>query len=265
MNRSTALPAVPLDVRLMNRLALILVLVFAGLMLAMAARWVAMQPAFSLRAIRIDNELAHNNAVTLRANVTPKLSGNFFTLDLAQAKAAFEAVPWIRQAVVRREFPNRLRVHLQEHEAVAFWGLDEEARLINSHGEVFEVNQGDVESENLPRLHGPRAQAAEVLKVYRTLAHMFGSLDASLEQLELSGRGSWRARLDSGAQLELGSGTPEDIIERTQRFVSTVTQTSSHFGRNIESADLRYPNGYALRLSGVTTVSASDKKPQTTR
>ncbi len=264
---ATATPAdaLPLDVRLMNRLAIALALVFAALLLALGGRWLQWLPAFDLQAIRIEGELQHNNAVTLRANVAPKLSGNFFTLDLAQAKAAFEAVPWVREAVVRREFPNRLRVELKEHQPAAFWGLDDEPRLVNMQGQVFEVNQGDVEAEDLPRLSGPRTQAGDVLRAYRRLAPLFEPLDAALEQLELSGRGSWRARLDTGAVLELGGGTLEAIELRTQRFVATVAQTSSRFGRNIESADLRYPNGYALRLRGVTTLSTTNKTQIPTR
>ena len=262
MSRSASVTALPLDVRLMNRLALVLAAVFGALVLAVLGKWLAQQRGFDLQRIRVDNELQHNNAVTLRANVAPKLTGNLFTLDLLQAKAAFEAVPWVRQAVVRREFPNRLRVHLQEHEPVAFWGLDDEARLINTHGEVFEVNQGDVEAEDLPRLFGPRSQAGEVLRTYRHLAPLFESMDNPLVQLELTGRGAWRARLESGARLELGGGSLETLAQRTQRFLATVSQTSSRFGRNVESADLRYPNGYALRLRGVTTVSAADRKQQ---
>lgn len=262
MSRSATLPALPLDVRLMNRLALALATVFGALVLAVVGKWLVQQPGFELQRIRIDSELQRNNAVTLRANVAPKLTGNFFTLDLAQAQVAFEAVPWVRQAVVRREFPNRLRVQLQEHEPVAFWGMNDEARLINTHGEVFEVNQGDVDNEDLPRLFGPRSQAAEVLRAYRLLAPLFESLDNALQELELSGRGSWRARLESGARLELGGGSLDTIVQRTQRFLATVSQTSSRFGRNFDSADLRYPNGYALRLRGVTTGSATDRKIQ---
>lgn len=258
-------PPLPLDVRLMNRLSAVLALLFVAMSLVMLGKWLARQPVFSLQAIRIENELQRNNAVTLRANVAPKLAGNFFTLDLLQAKAAFESVPWVRQAVVRREFPDRLRVRLVEHEAVAFWGMDDDARLINSQGEVFEVNQGDMEAEELPRLFGPRAQAPEVLRAFRVLAPMFETLDNSLTMLELTGRGSWRARLETGARLELGVGPVEAIEQRTQRFLATLTQTSSRFGRNIESADLRYPNGYALRLRGVTTVNSSDKTQQSTR
>lgn len=256
---------VPLDVRLMNQLTYMLALLFGVLLLGMVGKWLASHPAFTLALIRIDNELQHNNPVTLRANVAPKLTGNFFTLDLMHTRLAFEALPWVRQAVVQREFPDRLRVQLVEHEAVAFWGTEAGSRLLNTEGEVFEVNEGDVEAEDLPRLHGPRMQAPEVLKAYRALAPLFDALEAPLVQLELTGRGSWRARLESGASLELGVGQVDAIEQRTRRFLATVSQTSSRFGRNIESADLRYPNGYALRLRGVTTVSAPLKKQQTTR
>ena len=254
----------PLDVRLMNALTAALLLAFAAMALGLALHHLARQPAFTLQKIQIDNELVHNNAVTLRANVAPKLAGNFFTVDLEQAKSAFEAVPWVRQAVVRREFPNRLRVQLQEHQAVALWGLDDDVRLINHLGEVFEVNQGDVEPESLPRLAGPRVQSALVLQAYRELGPLFAGLDAELSLLELTGRGGWRARLEGGAMIEIGPGSVQDIVQRVRRFVATVSQTSSRFGRNIESADLRYPNGYALRLRGVTTVDG-DKASKTIR
>ena len=253
-------PPVPLDIRLMNNASALLVAVFGGLALAALLGWFGRQPVFSLKTIHIDNELVHNNAVTLRANVAPKLAGNFFSVDLARTRAAFESIPWVRHAVVRREFPDRLRVLVQEHQAVAFWGAEADSRLINSYGEVFEVNQGDVESDDLPLLNGPQGQAALVLQGYRLVAPLVEKLDSSLSLLELTGRGTWRARLESGAVIEMGLGSPADIQARMQRFVATVMQTSSKFGRDLESADLRYENGYALKLRGVTTVGIGDKK-----
>lgn len=259
MRRAAPVPfmrALPLDVRLMNHVTLALALVFAAMSLSTALSWLAKQPVFSLKAIQIDNALAHNNAATLRANVAPKLIGNFFTLDLATTRSAFEAVPWVRHAVVRREFPDRLRVALQEHQAVAFWGTDSDARLVNSFGEVFEVNQGDVEAEDLPLLKGPNGQAALVVQGFTAVEPLFKKLDTTLSELELTQRGSWRALLEGGAVIEMGLGSPVDIQARVQRFVATVGQTESKFDRNLESADLRYANGYAIKLRGVTTMVA---------
>jgi cell division protein FtsQ len=256
---STALPA-PMDIKLMNLTASVLFGLLAVLVVAAASWWALRHPVFALGGITVQGDLVHNNAITLRANVAPKLSGNFFTVDLAAARSAFEAVPWVRQAVVRRDFPNRLKVLLQEHQPVAHWGSESESRLLNSYGEVFEANTGDLDRDDLPRLSGPLGQSAEVLAMYQALTGLFDPLGLALEALELTGRGGWRVQLDSGAEVELGRGTPQEVATRAQRFVSTLTQVTSRYGRNadaIESADLRHGSGYALRLRGVTT-TASD-------
>ena len=252
----------PLDVKLMNTLTGVLGLVFAAMVLALGGEWLIRQPLFNLSAIRVGGDLMHNNAVTLRANVAPKLAGNFMTVDLQSTRAAFEAVPWVRRAVVQREFPNRLRVVLHEHKAVAYWGAEGDARLVNNVGEVFDANPGDVEAEELPLLDGPKGQAPLVLQAYHELAPLFEEMDAALEQLQLREQGSWRAQLDSGAVIELGHGSLAEVQVRTRRFIDTVTQVSSRFGRDVESADLRYGSGYALKLRGVTTGDIGDKVDQ---
>lgn len=252
----------PRDVKLMNTLSVLLGLVFVAMVLAMGVAWLVRQPAFNLTAIRVGGDLMHNNAVTLRANVAPKLAGNFMTVDLEVTRAAFEAVPWVRRAVVQREFPNRLRVLLHEHKAVAYWGSEGDARLVSNAGEVFDANPGDVEAEELPLLDGPKGQAPLVLQTYLGLAPLFEEMDAVLEQLQLTQQGSWRAQLDSGAVIELGHGSLAEVQKRTRRFIDTVTQVASRFGRDVESADLRYASGYALKLRGVTTGEIGDKVDQ---
>ena len=264
MRRRQPAPAmlvqVPVDVRLMNTLTAAFGAVFAMLLLALVMGWLARQTLFDLSAITVYGDVERNNAVTLRANVAPRLKGNFFTVDLLLTRAVFESAPWVRKAVVQRQFPDRLKVVLQEHQAVAFWGPEGDARLLNSFGEVFEANQAEVESAELPQLNGPVNQAPLVLQAYRLLAVQFEKLDLQIERLELSGQGSWRARFDGGAVLELGHGSLDEVQARVQRFNATVGQVSARFGRDLESADLRYSNGYALKLKGVTTVGLPDKE-----
>lgn len=260
---AAAMPA-PIDVRLMNITATVLFILGGAGVLVAAGGWALRHPLFSLGGITVRGDVVHNNAVTLRANVAPRVAGNFFTLNLDSARAAFQSVPWVRQAVVRREFPNRLRVVLQEHQAVAYWGEEEsEAKLVNSFGEVFEANVGDVEQEVLPRLAGPEGESAQVLATYRALRPLFGLLDLEVEQLVLTGRGSWQATLDNGAVVELGRGTQAELVARVQRFVQTLTQATAKYGRRPEalvSADLRHGDGYAIRLRGVSTTAADVQK-----
>lgn len=262
MKKKAAVPP-PLDVRLMNVTASVLFAAFGVLLLAALCWWALRHPVFALRGITVQGDVAHSSVATLRANVAPQLTGNFFTVDLAATRRVFEDVPWVRQATVRREFPNRLKVVLQEHRAVAFWGDEGGSRMVNSHGELFEANAGEVDAETLPRLGGPDGQAAQVLAMYRAVAPLFEPLELVAEELQLTGRGSWQLSLDTGATVELGRGDLAEVLPRVQRFVHTLTQVSSRYGRRPEalvSADLRYGDGYAIRLRGVGTVTAEPAK-----
>jgi cell division protein FtsQ len=260
MNHTAPLP---LDIRLMNGLASALFGVRVLMLLGAALSYVLQLPRFAIRGVTVLGDGSHYNAISLRANVMPRLKGTFFTLDLQATRQVFETMPWVRQAVVRRDFPNRLKVQLQEHEPVAYWGVEGDSRLVNSFGEVFDVNLGELEQDQLPRLNGPDGQSARVLATYQTLQPMLARMELTLEQLELTARGGWRAQLESGTTLELGSGSTEELVARLERFLKTVTQATARYNRGVEqlaSVDLRHTDGYAIRLNGVSTVEAADMK-----
>lgn len=257
-------PAVlPIDIRLMQG-ATSALLVAAVLGCAGAGVWWLVRlPMFSVQAITVQGEVTRNNAVTLKTNVVPHLQGNFFTLQLADAKQAFEAVPWVRQAVVHREFPNRLRVDLLEHQPLALWGEEGSNFMLNQQGQVFEANADDAETEGMPRLKGAANQSQEVLAMYRLLRPMLQTLDMDIEELEISPRGNWRLQTDRGAVIELGRGAPAELAEQLQWFLRTLTQVTARYGRTpraLAAADLRHKDGYALRLQGVTTLETDPRK-----
>jgi cell division protein FtsQ len=254
---------VPLDVKLMNVTTSLLVTGFVLGCVAAGLWWVLRNPAFAIGQIHVTGDTVHNSTATLRATVLPRLSGNFFTLDLAAARAAFQSAPWVRQAMVQREFPNRLNVVLQEHVPVARWG-EGDGQLINSFGEIFEAGGSDPDVDDLPELHGPEGQAAVVLDMHRRLSPVVASLGTQLASLSLEARGNWRAELAGGADIELGYGAPDVLAARLQQFVDTVKEVAARHQRGvdaIESADLRHVGGYALRLRGVTTVRVEPGSP----
>jgi cell division protein FtsQ len=264
----------PPDVRLTNAVASLLYALVVLALLGAAAQWAARLPIFALRVVSVDGEMERSNPTQLRNEAVPQLRGNFFTLDLQAAREAFEALPWVRQAVLHRVFPNRLEVRLVEHHVAAIWAgdEDEEDRLVSTQGEIFEANVGDVEDEGLPVFAGPKDSAARMLGLHARLAPVFEPL-GGIKRLRLSQRGSWSVELagrsgnpsvnSSGAHVELGRGTDVDITARSERFVRTLSQATANYGRPLQYADLRHRDGYVVRLQGISTTlpaTAAKKK-----
>ncbi|WP_374353801.1 cell division protein FtsQ/DivIB [Limnohabitans sp.] len=253
----------PFDIRLMNKVASLMLTLFVLVCLASGLWWVLRHPSFALQLITVEGEVSRNNALTLKTNVVPQLNGNFFTLELERARQAFEAVPWVRSAVVHREFPNRLRVRLQEQHPVALWGEEGSSTLVNEQGQVFEANLGEVEADALPRLKGPVSQSQQVLAMYQTLRPVLQGADMDMDELELSPRGSWKVVTSQGVTIELGRGQPQALTALLQDFLRTLPQITSRYGRtpkSLAAADLRHKDGYALRLQGVTTTEGDPRK-----
>ncbi|CAM5780369.1 cell division protein FtsQ/DivIB [Ottowia pentelensis] len=254
--------ALPFDVRLMNFTTAVLVsaLLLAGV--AAGLWWVLRNPMFTIGQITVTGDTQHISRAGLRASVEPRLAGNFFTLDLGAVQAAFQQVPWVRKATVRREFPNRLAVQLHEYVPVAQWG-EGDTHLVDGQGKVFEVSDFDGADSELPTLLGPEGQAPAVLAMYRALEPLLAPLDTTIDSLELEPRGHWHANLASGAAIELGQGAEPVLAERLSQFASTAAEVAARHQRtvaDIETADLRHVGGYALRLRGVTTVQAADRR-----
>jgi len=257
----------PWDIRLMNGAASTLYAI-AGLALAAAALlWLARSPWLNIRAIQLEGELDRNSVASIRANAAPRLHGNLMSIDLDRARAAFEGVPWVRQATLRRIWPDRLAVQLVEHRPVALWQNDDgNTRLVNDRGEVFEANVGDVEDDQLPEFSGPDGSSAQMLALYRRLEPMFSQQRMRPVALQQSGRGSFSLELDNGATVRLGRGSEDELAERADRFLRSISQVTDRFQRDLEYADLRHADGYAVRLRGITTTldpaAAATKKPR---
>lgn len=265
-------PQMPQDIRWMNAATAGLALVLCVLLLWAGLTVLARQPMFTIGKLTLEGDMQRNNLATVRANVVPRIHGGFFNVDLRKAQEVFETVPWVRRAIVRRVWPNELRVTLEEHQPAAYWHHEDRGdQLVNVQGEVFDANVGDVEDQPLPTLHAPAhatpEQARQMLSMLRRLVAELAPLDVSIQTLRLTDRGSWSVRLDDDALIELGRGDTEDVVARVARFVKTLPQLRRQYPAPLAYADLRYPQGYAVRLRGLTTMqeispSARVERPQ---
>lgn len=235
---------------LMNLLAdLLSVLAVAAL------AWAALQalqrlPVFPLRELVLTGIPRQVPAAQLEHAARTAVVGNFFTVDLDAARDAFEKLPWVRKAAVRRQWPDGLALTLEEHEAVARWRQhDGEYGLVNRHGEVFSAERPD-NAAALPLLAGPDGSAAELLQRQAEFDALLAGIGRHVEAVTLSPRQAWRLKLDDGVAIELGRDQERHpLAERLARFVDNYENVKVRVG-TVRVADMRYPNGFALAGSG---------------
>jgi len=170
--------------------------------------------------------------------------GSFFNVDLESVRALFESVPWVRHADVRRGWPDRLEVRIEEHVALARW-QSREPRLVNTHGELF---SGRVEG-TLPVFSGPAGSEAEIARLYALSRDLLAPLEVEPSRVLLSSRLAWQLRLSNGLSVQLGRDTDKDRVnDRFAKFVAVYPQVVRMLPRSPDYVDLRYPNGFALRV-----------------
>ncbi len=225
--------------------------------------WLAQRPVFDLRSIRVETmdnaELKHVNELTLRNGMLGRIKGNFFTTNLDNVRQVFEAVPWVRRASVRREWPDQLIVALEEHEALGTWG--EDGRLLSTKGDVFTANLAEAEEDHeLPEFDGPDGSEKEVLARFGELRSWFAPVKLVPEGLSLSSRYAWTVKLDNGMSVALGrEQTHSTLKERVDRLVRIWSQLAARVP-NIETIDMRYQNGLALSAAGLKIPAETKKR-----
>lgn len=252
------------DVRMLNATtSALLGLLVLGL-LACGLWWVAQRPMFTLKVIRIEGTsetaLRHVNPSTVRTTAVPRIKGNFFTANLDAVRIAFEAVPWVRKASVRREWPNKLIVTVEEHRPLGTWGGD--GRLLSMKGDVFTANLAEAEEDGeLPEFSGPEGSEKEVVMRYHELHDWFKPISLAPESVQLSGRYAWAVKLNNGMTVELGREQSKTTLkDRVDRLVGIYPQLVTRLQDRIESVDMRYPNGLALKAQGLAFGLESKKK-----
>jgi cell division protein FtsQ len=203
-------------------------------------------PAFPLREVVVSTPLAQVTTAQLESAARSSLHGNFFTVNIEEVRGAFEKLPWVRHAEVRRRWPGSLEVRLEEHVASAYWRVGEtgDMRLVNRYGEVFSA----ASNAHMPVFSGPEGSSAILLSKFAEFAQKLGPLGKNLMGVSLSSREAWQLRMDDGLTIELGhdqSRAPTD--ERLARFVNNFARAREQLNMNVAVVDLRYPSGFALR------------------
>lgn len=240
--------------RLLNLAANLLFAVAAFILLCIAVLSLLNSSRYPLRTLVVEGKPRHVDVQIVNDALAKGVAGNFFAVDLEEVRASLEEMPWIRRAHVRRQWPDRLMVELEEQTALAQWQSQpagEADQLVNVYGELFSGRT----VQRLPRFSGPLGSEAEVTRRYAEFSQTLKPLEAGITQINLSPRSSWQLKVAMKDQpaltLMLGRGEDskaEILNQRLQRFVQHYPRMQAQLKRPVQYIDLRYPNGFAVRV-----------------
>ncbi len=232
------------------------------LVLGLSAWWLSDPRNLPVRTVKVEARadgkqvpLRHLSQAALRSEIGEFARAGLLYLDLPAARRALRELPWVREAEIRRAWPDGLRVVIYEHIPAARWqalesaGAGKEAgeaarvALLNQRGELFKVPAAEVPAE-LPELRGPESAREQALAYYRRLRASLAPLRLTPRRLQCDARRSWELILADGPRLRLG----REIEPRAlRRFIILYKQVLQARTTEISYVDLRYTNGIAVR------------------
>lgn len=234
--------------------------VFFLLLFSAGLFWLSQRPVFALREMQVEpmpgQSVQHLHLSLVKNQVLEKIQGNFFTVRLENIKEAFEEMPWVRHASVRRVWPNGLAVSIEEQRPFGIWGNRSEHQFMNPFGEVFSGSISEIpDSSGLVEVSGPEGSSKEVMHLYQKASRWFAPWNVVVTNVHLSDRYSWSVKLSNGTRIEFGrdeEGQGKVLTEeRVARLIEYWPKAQDRLNGRVDTIDLRYGNGFAVHLASV--------------
>lgn len=189
--------------------------------------------------IRVHGEFINVDEAMLYKAVSNTVAGGYFNVDVERVRAVVEQLAWVKEASVRRVWPDTLSVSIVEQKPIA---ISKELGLINGNGGVFKPEK-KVISNLLPVFEGKASLNKLMIEKYNAMNKLLITVDRKITYLKLDARHALELTLDNDLKIILGRG---DTTQRLKRFISIYHKVIANRAVDIKAIDLRYTNGMAI-------------------
>lgn len=203
--------------------------------------WLEDKQRVPLQQVLVSGKTAWLDVSQVEKQIRRTQPVSFFQIDVNQAHQDIEALPWVYQASVRKQWPDTLLVYVIEQQPVARWNGD---MLLNRFGGAFTPDM-DIHQLPLPNLYGPGGSELTALQGYKAMQGLLKRSGLKIEELFLSERYAWNIKLDNGINLNLGR---KEFMDRLQRFIDVFPLLKKQ-NKSVSYVDLRYDTGLAVGWS----------------
>jgi cell division protein FtsQ len=194
---------------------------------------------FPLKVLEVSPAPEHCVESEIQATATPFLAQGFFALEVRALRDALEHLPWVKHVDVRRVWPDKVRLTVEEQVAQARWG---DKGVLSTEGLIFYPAAQTI-AATLPTFVGPEDQAKEMLERYLSLLTYLAPLGLRVQTLDCLTPNVWQVVLNNQMAIIMGKSSFEESMNR---FVLAYQHSLGAKHAQIARVDLRYSNGLAV-------------------
>jgi cell division protein FtsQ len=187
------------------------------------------------------------------AGISSKDSLPFF--DAARARKNLEALPLIKQASVRKLYPDRIVIDIVERTPAALWQKDGVVRAVAADGAVVDEMR-DQRFSLLPFVVGDGAN--ERLSEFAALLDASAELRPKIVAGVLVGERRWDLKMNSGVEVKLPERDPVSAITT----LVALQRQSRILDRDVLSLDFRVDGKVFARLSEEAAAARAAARPK---
>jgi cell division protein FtsQ len=206
-----------------------------------AGDWVARSLGLGVAVVTVSGTThVSEPSILAIAGIDASRSLPFF--DVAEAKARLEANPLIKQASVRKLYPNQVVIDIVERTPYAVWQKGGDVSAIAADGAlVDEVT--DARYADLPFVvgEGANARAGEYVQLLDAMDELKPRVEAGV----LVGQRRWNLRLKSGVDVKLPEDNPQAAIAQ----LLSLQRQSRILDKDMLALDFRTPGRVFVRLT----------------
>jgi cell division protein FtsQ len=214
------------------------------------ADMVARNIGFAISAVTITGQSGLTESEVLDASgINPKNSLAF--LDVAEVRERLRAVPLVKEASVRKLYPDRVLIEIIERQPYALWQQEGQVSVVAADGTVIDTMR-DGRFADLPFVVG--AGANTHLPDYLALIAKAGDLKSKIRAgIFVSGR-RWTLSTTNGVEVMLPEINPEAALVA----LAALERDARVLEKDVISLDLRQPDRLIARLSEEAAAQRAD-------
>ncbi|GAB4227937.1 MAG: hypothetical protein OHK0028_01100 [Deltaproteobacteria bacterium] len=209
-----------------------------GAAFASARSWLGRSPLFTVRAVDL-NRCANVSIDEVWAAVRAGGQGNLWSLSAGEVARRLSEHPWVRTVTVRKSFPDRLVVRIDERRAVAMVNLDA-LYYLDAEGKPFKrltaydpknlaIVTGFSRQELLRKDPVTEGQMRKTLDLLRGVEN--GALRQNVSEVHFDAlEGYTVVTRDAGLQLKVGTLESGEAVRRIEAAMPKLSGTARASG-----------------------------------